>query len=161
MNILHSIWKLVKIIFITYEWFFGDKYRCSHNRYQIRVRNFKIRIRGQNLPIKYKIRHLTTKGRFWSNFLVRYLVLVVVIIWTAWGVALEKESRLKEYMLMMGLSRRSLWISYFIHYFIMFSISVWLVVIALWFPFGPNGAIMNYSRKWIKNLYSLIALYSI
>ena len=57
---------------------------------------------------------------------------------------------------MMGLSRRSLWISYFIHYFIMFSISVWLVVIALWFPFGPNGAIMNYSRKKIENLYPYI-----
>ena len=57
--------------------FWVIKYRFSHDRYQIRVRNFKIRIRGQKLPIHYKIRHLTTKGRFWSNFLVRYLVILV------------------------------------------------------------------------------------
>ena len=55
------------------------KYRFSHDRYQIRVRKFKIRIRGQKLPIHYKIRHLTTKGRFWSNFLVRYLVIIYFI----------------------------------------------------------------------------------
>ena len=53
------------------------KYRFSHDRYQIRVRNFKIRIRRQKLPIHYKIRHLTTKGRFWSNFLVRYLKMLL------------------------------------------------------------------------------------
>lgn len=39
---------------------------------------------------------------------------------TAKSVAIEKESGMKEYMLMMGLSRTALWTAHFVHYFVMF-----------------------------------------
>ena len=62
------------------------------------------------------------------------------------SVALEKESRLKEYMLMMGLSRSALWASHFIHYTMMLTVSISLVTFAFCYPFSVNGAIINYTH---------------
>ena len=72
------------------------------------------------------------------------------------SVALEKESRLKEYMLMMGLSRSALWASHFLHYLMMFSIATGFVTIVFCYPFSVNGAIINYTHWSIVFLFLLL-----
>ena len=69
------------------------------------------------------------------------------------------QLRLKEYMLMMGLSRTSLWTSYFIHYFCMFLVSVSIVTIVLCTAWSENGSIINYTHWSI--VYVLLILYGI
>ena len=46
-------------------------------------------------------------------------------------VAIEKETKLKEYMLMMGLSRNALWASWFLHYFLLLIIPCLLTTVVL------------------------------
>ena len=78
---------------------------------------------------------------------------------TAKSVAIEKDSGLKEYMLMMGLSRTALWTSYFVHYFCMFFVSVSIVTIVLCCPFSANGAIINYTHWSV--IYVFLILYGV
>ena len=78
---------------------------------------------------------------------------------TAKSVSIERDTGLKEYMMMMGLSRTALWTSYFIHYFCMFLVSVSIVTLVFCCPMSANGAIINYTNWSI--VYVLLILYGI
>ena len=75
---------------------------------------------------------------------------------TAKNIAIEKESRLKEYMLMMGMTRTALWNSWFIHYFLMSIIPVVLVTIILCAPVTDYGGILQYSDGTLIFVYLLL-----
>ena len=52
----------------------------------------------------------------------------------------------KEYMMMMGLSRNSLWTSYFVYFYCLFLVSVSILTIVLCGSFTVNGALVSYSH---------------
>ena len=88
--------------------------------------------------------------------LVILLSFVYIGVQAAKNIAIEKESRLKEYMLMMGLGRTALWTSWFIHYFLMIIIPVALVTIILCAPFTEYGSILQYSNWFLIFVFLLL-----
>nr|XP_042138721.1 phospholipid-transporting ATPase ABCA3-like isoform X4 [Peromyscus maniculatus bairdii] len=64
------------------------------------------------------------------TFLVNYLTLVQSIVW-------EKENRLKEYQLMIGLSNWMLWVAYFITFFCLYFINIIFICVILFFKTEP------------------------
>jgi hypothetical protein len=65
------------------------------------------------------------------------------------SVSIEKETNLKEYMLMMGLSRTILWSSWFIFYSIISIVGVIIVTIIFCSNLSSNGAILVHSNWFI------------
>ena len=67
---------------------------------------------------------------------------------TAKTLVIEKETRLKEYMLMMGLSRNTLWLATWLFAFMKFIVTALFYTIALFYPFVEHGAVFLISN-WI------------
>ena len=77
------------------------------------------------------------------------------------SVSIEKETNLKEYMLMMGLSRTILWSSWFIFYSIISIIGVIIVTIIFCSNLSSNGAILVHSNWFIIFMFLLIWCFSL
>ena len=90
------------------------------------------------------------------------LPLLVLLAFVALGqqsaksIAIEKETNLKEYMLMMGLSRTTLWTSWYIHFMILSLFPVCIGTIILCAKISPNGAILAFSSPGIIFIYLFI-----
>ena len=67
---------------------------------------------------------------------------------TAKTLVIEKETRLKEYMLMMGLNRNTLWLATWLFAFMKFIVTALFYTIALFYPFVANGAVFLTSN-WV------------
>jgi len=65
---------------------------------------------------------------------------------TAKTLVIEKETRLKEYMLMMGLNRNTLWLATWLFAFFKFLITAFIYTITLFIPFTSNGAVFLVSN---------------
>ena len=75
---------------------------------------------------------------------------------SAKSIAIEKETNLKEYMLMMGLSRTTLWTSWYIHFMVLSLFPVCIGTIILCAKISPNGAILAFSSPGIIFIYLFI-----
>ena len=74
-------------------------------------------------------------------------------------IAIDKETRIKEYMLMMGLPRSILWSSYFLFFLLQFVVICIFVTTALCTSFSANGAIINYSSPTV--IFAFLLLYCV
>ncbi|XP_044088738.1 phospholipid-transporting ATPase ABCA3-like [Neovison vison] len=86
---------------------------------------------------------------FWYNFSALF-PLVVILAFSLTELTLirtivsEKEKRLKEYQLMIGLSNAMLWASYFVSFFLMFLIIICLLCVILFVKIAPE-VVVQYS----------------
>lgn len=76
------------------------------------------------MGVPFRTRRTLIKDDYLSS-ITTTLPLLVLLAFVALGqqsaksIAIEKETNLKEYMLMMGLSRTTLWTSWYIHFMIL------------------------------------------
>ena len=75
---------------------------------------------------------------------------------TAKMVAIEKETKLKEYMLMMGLSRNALWASWFLHYFLLLIIPCLLTMHVLTSELSSYGSVLQMSDSFIIFIFLML-----
>ncbi|XP_047570305.1 phospholipid-transporting ATPase ABCA3-like isoform X4 [Lutra lutra] len=86
---------------------------------------------------------------FWFNFSDLF-PLIVILAFSLTELTLirtivsEKEKRLKEYQLMIGLSNAMLWASYFVSFFLMFLIIICLLCVILFVKIAPD-VVIQYS----------------
>ncbi|XP_032184454.1 ATP-binding cassette sub-family A member 3-like isoform X3 [Mustela erminea] len=86
---------------------------------------------------------------FWYSFSALF-PLIVVLAFSLTELTLirtivsEKEKRLKEYQLMIGLSNAMLWASYFVSFFLMFLIIICLLCVILFVKIAPE-VVIQYS----------------
>ena len=71
-------------------------------------------------------------------------------------VAIEKETKLKEYMLMMGLSRNALWGSWYLHYFLLLIIPCLLTMIVLCSNLSEYGSVLQMSDAFIVFIFLML-----
>ena len=88
------------------------------------------------------------------------LAFIVIGQQSAKSVAIEKETHLKEYMLMMGLSRTVLWTSWFVFYSIISLVGVVMVTIIFCCDLSPNGPILKHSNCFLVFIFLLIWSFS-
>ena len=75
---------------------------------------------------------------------------------TAKMVAIEKETKLKEYMLMMGLSRNALWASWYLHYFLLLIIPCLLTMAVLTCNLSSYGSVLQMSNSFIVFIFLML-----
>ena len=75
---------------------------------------------------------------------------------TAKMVAIEKETKLKEYMLMMGLSRNALWASWYLHYFLLLIIPCLLTMVVLTGNLSSYGSVLQMSDSFIVFIFLML-----
>ena len=75
---------------------------------------------------------------------------------TAKMVAIEKETKLKEYMLMMGLSRNALWASWYLHYFLLLIIPCLLTMVVLTCNLSSYGSVLQMSNSFIVFIFLML-----
>ena len=71
-------------------------------------------------------------------------------------VAIEKETKLKEYMLMMGLSRNALWASWYLHYFLLLIIPCLLTMVVLTGNLSSYGSVLQMSDSFIVFIFLML-----
>ena len=71
-------------------------------------------------------------------------------------VAIEKETKLKEYMLMMGLSRNALWASWYLHYFLLLIIPCLLTMVVLTGNLSSYGSVLQMSDPFIVFIFLML-----
>ena len=75
-------------------------------------------------------------------------------------VAIEKETKLKEYMLMMGLSRNALWASWYLHYFLLLIIPCLLTMVVLTGNLSSYGSVLQMSDSFIVFIFLMPPFHS-
>ena len=143
------------------------KLKGAENNMSFPSNNFNLRLQRFPYPAYYRDQFMIILAQF-----LPFLVLLCFIYLgqqAAKRVAVEKENGLKEYLLMIGVSRTAIWTSHFLHHFCMLIIPAGLVTIIFCCPFiesiwvGKNwrhfGAILNHTEWSI--VFILLLLYGI